>query len=490
MTDKHTDSERGYQQTFYPAWQDSAIEQDARKSLAHQRCNLMESALRRVGFAENTQAWVIAVLIAKISADWKPLYRSVKSLANENKFRDVCKSAREGVRQDSVVRVLRQLQKFKLLTWERDQGQRRTRTASIVINCDPHTLAAIADHNIGEQAMRRDSKPAISQQAFAQQSSSHDPAFAQQSSSHDPAFAQQSSSHDPAFAQQSPAHSICINPTTESLSPSSSQNTSSPSPHGACGLTELAETAPTQTELAERGSQEEKESVLILANSEEEELSRLVAAYQCVGVWSADEIVPSKARTVGIAYLWQLLAYFKEHVGLGEGALFVRLQRSQPGLPVNKGWSPPDSNRKRLPEHFPIQNPFHAGPEGPPADPLLAAWDANSLRAALDESLRAAGFAKWYRQAAIAEEIKRRRYGLGAEEERNALHVRQLWDRMQKNAAHNEALAAELEHLAKDLGDQDCWEVERQLNALRQKMSRSELQRKPSQTVERGSDEQ
>lgn len=429
--------------------QERDVEDHARRRLCAQRCELMERVLECVGFSPNTSYWTVALLLTRLSDGWRPVVRSLDRLAADKALSIAGASATNQKR--SFRRAVTELANFGILTVQYSDGEkrRRTRPASLVtVTIDCRRLECIL----------------------------RDADNAKDNETDRPRTAERTTRRtDPGQREgQTAEHSICL--------PLVPENPSSPSPPGVRGLTEiaesapalteLAESAPALTELAERGSQEEEEElVLILENSEAEELSQLVDAYQRVGVWSADELLPELAKSVGIDYLRSLLEHFESQEGLGEGALFARLKRSHPELPVDRGWPRPKRTLAMRPTTGPSGTPRDASSGALPAGCVQAAWDQASLRAAVDRQLRDAGFARWYRQAGIAIQIPRRGFGRGTEEELQSLHAFDHWARVKKAYACNEAVLAELNRLAKEVGDQHCWEVDRQLQALETKLA-------------------
>jgi hypothetical protein len=129
-----------------PGWIEHETEQRARSTLAYQRCNLMEAALRNVGFSPKTQAWALAVMVAKISHGWQPLIRDIAIIANDAEFRKVTKAKSEN-RDHAVRRALRELQKWGIMEATSSAGapRRRTRpTTVLTIVVDPKVLAELA----------------------------------------------------------------------------------------------------------------------------------------------------------------------------------------------------------------------------------------------------------------------------------------------------------------------------------------------------------
>jgi hypothetical protein len=77
-------------------------------------------------------------------------------------------------------------------------------------------------------------------------------------------------------------------------------------------------------------------------------LDCLVSAYVRSGVHSARELIPVLAPIVGVRYLSDLLDYHRAHPEYGPGALYVRLRRSQPDLPIDASWPPAERQTASL----------------------------------------------------------------------------------------------------------------------------------------------
>lgn len=86
-------------------------------------------------------------------------------------------------------------------------------------------------------------------------------------------------------------------------------------------------------------------------------LDCLVSAYVRSGVHSAGELIPVLAPIVGVRYLSDLLDYHRAHPEYGPGALYVRLRRSQPDLPIDASWPPAERQTASLAP----SRPFTAG---------------------------------------------------------------------------------------------------------------------------------
>lgn len=129
-----------------PGWLELEAEQKARTAYAHERCILMESALRQVGFSKGTQTWEAAVLIAKICHGWNPLERDIDILATDRDFPSKTKDIEH--RKRTFKRAIEELKKFNLIDFEfaNHETRRRTRPSRCVkITIDPRRLHAIAN---------------------------------------------------------------------------------------------------------------------------------------------------------------------------------------------------------------------------------------------------------------------------------------------------------------------------------------------------------
>ncbi len=72
-------------------------------------------------------------------------------------------------------------------------------------------------------------------------------------------------------------------------------------------------------------------------------LAPLEADYAAANVYDARELLEWIAPQVGLEYLQRLLEYWHAHKDRfdGAGALRLRLKRSRPDLPIDRGWPPP-----------------------------------------------------------------------------------------------------------------------------------------------------
>ena len=69
---------------------------------------------------------------------------------------------------------------------------------------------------------------------------------------------------------------------------------------------------------------------------------RLIGECIRLRVYNAEQLLARAASRVGWEYCHRLVEFFKSKPGAwGAGALRIRLQDAQPGLPVEEGWPPP-----------------------------------------------------------------------------------------------------------------------------------------------------
>ena len=86
-----------------------------------------------------------------------------------------------------------------------------------------------------------------------------------------------------------------------------------------------------------------------------ESCDRLVAEFDALEVYGAAELLGRASRKVGWDYLERLLRFYQSKPGSwGAGALRCRVQASQPGLPVERGWPPPNVKPSIAPELEPV----------------------------------------------------------------------------------------------------------------------------------------
>ena len=129
-----------------PGWLDDERVEKTRSAYAHARCNLMEAALRTVGYHPRSQHWAIAVMVAKISVGWEPLVRDIQWIANDCDFRKATKSKSEANRRKMARRVLNDLHRWGLFVVTSTDGvqPRKTRPIAVLtIACDPKMLRDI-----------------------------------------------------------------------------------------------------------------------------------------------------------------------------------------------------------------------------------------------------------------------------------------------------------------------------------------------------------
>lgn len=127
-------------------WVEEETTERTRRYMTAKRCELMESALDRVGFARDTIYGRVAVLLAKLAVDWQPVERELGRLASD---REICSGSKSlKAKKDVVRRALKELAAWGVIAIEKLEGAKRRRTKAEVIysiRMCPRVLKKLSD---------------------------------------------------------------------------------------------------------------------------------------------------------------------------------------------------------------------------------------------------------------------------------------------------------------------------------------------------------
>jgi len=127
-------------------WVEEETTERTRRYMTAQRCQLMEAALERVGFARDTIYGRVAVLLAKLAVDWQPVQRELGRLASDREIASGSQSLK--TQKDVVRRALKELAAWGVIAIDKLEGAKRRRTKAEVIysvRMCPRVLKKLAD---------------------------------------------------------------------------------------------------------------------------------------------------------------------------------------------------------------------------------------------------------------------------------------------------------------------------------------------------------